>query len=134
MYFLSVLLYCCTYSFSLKSPRVLKHYLNFIQEHYTKLSSLVQTDFLLLNIGFKKNICYDLVSWIWISSILCDPEERPLLKGRETKGGDYLKKYGIFWATAEVRRIQELRWCYRECKVNKQAPPITRFCQDLGAV
>ena len=23
---------------------------------------------------------------------------------------------------------------YRECKVNKRAPPIPRFCQDLGAV
>ena len=23
---------------------------------------------------------------------------------------------------------------YRECKVNKQVPPITRFCQDLVSV
>ena len=60
----------------------------------------------------KKNICYDLVSWIWISSILCDPDEKPLLKGKEIKGGDYLWKYGIFWPKVEEWRIQELRGCY----------------------
>jgi hypothetical protein len=42
------------------------------------------------------------VFWISISSILFDPEEKLLFKGREIKGGDYLLKYGIFWATAEV--------------------------------
>ena len=42
-----------------------------------------------------------------------------------------VNKQGCFWPWST---LQASLTSHRESKVNKQAPPIARFCQDLGAV
>ena len=94
--FFVCLLSCCTYSFSLNSPIALKHYF----KYYIQV--------LYLRALHKTFVTTWYQSWILISSILCDPEEKPPLKGRETKGGDYLWQHSIFWATRKCGVFKSL--------------------------